>query len=89
VRVGAREYSFDPNAIAVEKAGEVRITLRNEGDLAHDLRVERGGRDIGGTPAFQGGERSVRLRLAPGSYRFFCSVGDHEQLGMKGSLRVR
>jgi plastocyanin len=89
VRVSAREYSFDPSAIAIEGDGNVRITLRNAGDLAHDLRIERGGHDLGGTPSFQGGERSARLRLGPGRYRFFCSVGDHEQLGMRGSLRVR
>jgi plastocyanin len=29
------------------------------------------------------------VKLATGSYTFFCSVGDHEQLGMKGTLRVR
>jgi plastocyanin len=89
VRVGGHEYAFDPQTITVEKAGELRITLRNDGSLAHDLRIRRGDRDIGGTPAFQGGQRTVRLRLARGRYRFLCTVGDHEKLGMVGTLRVR
>src|SRR4051794_3066346 len=89
LHVTAREYSFDPNAITVERAGELEITVENRGSLAHDLRVRRGGREIGGIPAFQDGRRSVHLRLARGRYRFLCTVGDHAKLGMTGRLRVR
>jgi plastocyanin len=89
LRVTADEYSFDPTAITVERAGALEITVANRGSLAHDLRVRRGGREIGGTPAFQGGQRRVRLRLTRGRYSFLCTVGDHAKLGMTGSLRVR
>jgi plastocyanin len=88
VRVAGREYSFDPGAVVVT-AGRVRIRFSNEGSLAHDLRVFRGGRDLGGVKPFQGGARSAELRLEPGSYRMVCTVGDHATLGMSASLRVR
>jgi plastocyanin len=89
LRVVAKEYSFDPATIVVQGPGTVRLTLRNEGSLAHDLKLMRDGRTVGGTAPFPGGEsRSARLRLEPGEYEFVCTVGDHEELGMKGELRV-
>src|SRR3954447_4000622 len=88
--VTAQEYSFDPNRIVVGGAGAVRIVLRNEGDLAHNIHLERDGEDVGGTPSFApGGSKSVRLDLRPGTYELLCTVGDHAQLGMKGALTVR
>jgi len=90
VTVTAHEYSFDPNRVAVGGAGAVRIALRNDGDLAHDIHLQRDGEDVGGTPSFPPGDtRSVRLRLQPGTYEMLCTVGDHAQLGMKGELKVR
>src|SRR3954447_9751718 len=88
VRVTGREYSFNPGSVVVT-AGTVRFRFVNEGSLAHDLRVFRGGRDLGGTRPFQGGARSAKVRLEPGSYRMVCTVGDHATLGMSASLRVR
>jgi plastocyanin len=87
--VTADEYSFDPDRITVAKPGELAVRVRNKGSLAHDLRIRHDGRDIGGTPAFQGGSRSFRIRLARGRYSFLCTVGDHAQLGMRGTIRVR
>jgi plastocyanin len=86
-RVVAHEYRFDPSGVVV--AGPVRLRLDNEGSLAHNLRVLEGDRDLGGTPTFQGGSRGATLKLAPGNYRMVCTVGDHAELGMKGTLRVR
>jgi plastocyanin len=65
------------------------MRFTNAGSLAHDLRVFRGDREVGGTPAFQGGSRTATLRLGPGDYRMVCTVGDHAQLGMRAVLRVR
>lgn len=91
--VVADEYSFDPETIVLTGAErgrvEVRLTLKNEGALAHDLRVERDGDDVGGTPIFQGGRtRSVQFPLEAGEYTTFCSVGNHRELGMDGKLTV-
>ena len=37
-----------------------------------------------------GGEsRSARLNLEHGNYEILCTVGDHAELGMTGTLRVR
>jgi plastocyanin len=90
VTVDAHEYSFDPDRLVLERPGGVTIRLRNEGDLAHNLRVLRDGDDVGGTPSFpSGGTRTAKLRLAPGRYEYVCTVGDHAELGMTGELEVK
>jgi plastocyanin len=90
VRVTGTEYSFTPDRVVVlGGGGRIRLRFANKGSLAHDLRLFRGDREVGGTPAFQGGSRSASLQLAPGNYRMVCTVGDHAQLGMRGLLRVR
>ena len=64
------EYSFDPSAIVVRGAGTLTVTLRNEGSLAHNLKVLRGDEEVGGTPSLPGGRtESARLNLEHGSYR--------------------
>ena len=89
VRVVAKEYSFDPSTIVMRGPGTLRLTLENEGSLAHNLKLMRDGQDVGGTPSFPGGEsRSARVRVARGSYEYVCTVGDHAELGMKGTLKV-
>jgi plastocyanin len=90
VRVVAEEYSFDPGSIVVSGAGTLTIRLRNEGSLAHNLKVRREGEQVGGTPSFPAGESgSARLNLEHGNYEILCTVGDHAELGMTGTLRVR
>jgi plastocyanin len=91
VTVVGKEYSFSPSDITVQGAGKVTIALKNEGSLAHDLHVLKDGDDLGGTPVFQGkGEtKSGTVELQPGSYEFVCTVGNHEDLGMRGKLEVK
>ena len=89
MRVVAKEYSFDPAMIVMRGPGTLRVTLANEGSLAHNLRLTRDGEELGGTPSFPAGEsRSARLRVERGSYEFICTVGDHAELGMRGTLKV-
>jgi plastocyanin len=92
VDVVGREYSFDPKNVVVRGAAgrPLEIRLKNEGSLAHNLKVSRGDQELGGTTTFQGGEtRSARLDLAAGSYRMVCTVGNHEELGMHGKIEIR
>ena len=90
IPVVADEYSFDPETIVVRRAGRLTFALENEGDLAHNLRVFDGDDEIGGTDSFPGGEtREATVDLEPGEYRLVCTVGNHEDLGMTGTLRVR
>lgn len=95
LKVKADEYSFDPGRVTVTGAAKtgavkLKIDLDNRGDLAHNLKVEKDGKEIGGTPTFQSGEtRSGSVELKPGRYTMVCTVGDHAARGMKGELEVR
>jgi plastocyanin len=90
VRISADEYRFDPDRVVVRGPGALRIVLRNDGSVAHDIRLRRGGKDVGGTPSFApGGSMAARVRLKPGKYELLCTVGDHAQLGMRGTLNVK
>jgi plastocyanin len=93
LHVTADEYRFDPGEVTVtgaRGATSIRLVVDNHGTLAHNLRVLEGDREIGGTATFSGAKpRTATLRLKPGVYRMVCTVGDHEQLGMAGTLRVR
>ena len=93
LRVVGNEYSFDPETVIYESGGsraEITISLDNRGALAHNLKVFAGGRELGGTPTFPGGrEESGTVELDPGEYRMVCTVGNHEELGMTGTLEVR
>ena len=93
IAFGADEYSFEPKDVIVNSGTKgssvVRFVLRNNGSLAHDLHVQRGGEDLGGTPVFAPGDtKSGQATLTPGKYEFICTVGDHAALGMKGTLTV-
>jgi plastocyanin len=90
LRVVATEYAFDPSTIELSGAGRLTVRLRNAGSLAHNLRLFRAGEEVDGTPTFPGGRtESVVLNLEHGEYRMVCTVGDHADLGMTGTLRVR
>jgi plastocyanin len=90
VRVVGREYRFDPSTVVIAGGpAQINVALENRGSLAHNLKLFRDGREIGGTPSFPGGEtRSGWIKLQLGSYRMVCTVGNHEDLGMVGTLDV-
>jgi plastocyanin len=89
--VSAKEYSFTPKTIVARAGGPHPLELTNDGAQAHDIQIRnKDGQSFGGTPVFGPNQsQSTILRLSPGEYEFFCSVGDHEQLGMKGTLTVK
>ena len=88
--VSATEFHLTLSRPSV-KAGVVEIELQNDGQDPHDLRVRR----VGGSHTFSislvqpGNRRTVAIHVKPGSYRLWCSVADHQQLGMQALLRVR
>ncbi len=84
------EYRFTPRSPAVNRG--VELSIRNDGQIAHDLTVEQIGssRKLAGTDSFLGGRsRKLKIDLALGRYKIVCTVPGHEQLGMAGTLTVK
>jgi plastocyanin len=87
VRILAKEYSFDPSTIIVPKPGRLRITLVNKGSLAHNLVLEG---KVPIVPTLRAGETKTTdgFGLECCEYEFVCTVGDHAELGMRGTIKV-
>lgn len=72
------------------KAGKVSIDFTNMSPEGHNVTVESAaGEQVGATPTFQGGAKTLSLSLKPGTYKFFCSVPGHRMAGMEGTLTVK
>jgi hypothetical protein len=71
-------------------AGPALVELVNMGEDEHDLRLRRvGGTRTYGLGKVPPGERALlSARLAPGTFRLWCSLPRHAERGMKAQLRV-
>lgn len=92
--VKAKEYVFSPNRVTIEsapaKGAAQRIELDNRGTLAHNIEILDGDNVVGRLRSFPAGEeRGLTVDLPPGDYRFICTVADHDEKGMKGTIKVR
>jgi plastocyanin len=84
--ITGQNYSFAPAAIAVKKGDTIKITFKNA-DGFHDLEIDEFNAE---TKRIKTGEEDVIIFVADkiGSFEFYCSVGIHRQIGMKGILTV-
>lgn len=92
--ITAREYVFTPNRITLRGANgkpvAQEISLRNQGELAHNIEISNGDRLVAKLRSFPAGQtRSLKAKLAPGTYDFVCTVADHDEKGMRGTLTLR
>ena len=74
------------SAPATAKAGEVEISLVNNGQAPHNVTIPQ----VSDTPIVEanaGEEQSAKVELEPGTYEYICSVPGHEG-SMNGELTV-
>ena len=85
--ISAKNFNFAPNTMTVKKGDRVRITLAN-GDGFHDLVIDEFGV---ATKKINTGMTEVVEFTADktGSFEYYCSVGSHRMMGMKGTLVVQ
>jgi plastocyanin len=87
--VDEKEYSVYPSYNPVG-SGRVEFHVTNFGMDAHDFSIrDRTGAVLSSKPLGPGENALVTVRLAPGRYTLFCSLSDHEALGMRARLTVR
>ena len=70
------------------RAGSIKLVFTNLSTLRHNVRIESGENELGGTKTIAKGSTSTMLKLKKGTYNFYCSVPGHEDAGMKGKLIV-
>ena len=90
VQVVAQEFRFALSRRTI-RAGHAIIELRNAGEDAHDLLLQRvGGRKVWAWPVTPAdGVVDREVVLSPGTYRLWCGLANHRALGMRATLVVR
>ncbi|HSJ50264.1 MAG TPA: multicopper oxidase domain-containing protein, partial [Actinomycetota bacterium] len=87
--VSLSEFAITPDAIQAPAGQELTFTVANDGSAPHDFSVDTGA-GIETTGEIQAGQSETLVvpALEPGSYRIFCTISGHADLGMDGELTV-
>ena len=85
--VDGSSYRFSPNILSVNKGDIVRINFVNS-EGKHDLEID--GYNMG-TKVIDGGQSDVLEFTADktGEFEYYCSIGEHRQMGMVGKIVVK
>ncbi len=84
--VTGQNFSFAPNTISVKKGDKVKITFKNANGN-HDFRIDEFGVNSGIIKA--GEQKTIEFTAdKAGTFEYYCSVGTHRAMGMKGTLKV-
>jgi plastocyanin len=86
--VDEREYSVVPTYHTVA-AGDLEFDPVNHGEDAHDFSIRNAGGQIASVALDSGETKVVNVNLPAGTYTLYCSLADHEALGMKATLTVQ
>ena len=83
------DFLIRPQRVRAEP-GRIAFEAVNRGALGHTLRVKRGDRELVAIDTLLPGARaSAAGTFERGDYDLVCTLGNHEELGMYGSLTVR
>jgi len=82
------QLKYDKSSLSA-KAGTVTIAFTNTAPLEHNLSIESASKSVVGTTPIFKGTKLLTLKLAAGTYKFFCSVPGHRAAGMEGTLTVQ
>jgi plastocyanin len=83
---GALAFTEDSASVP---AGEVTVEFDNPAATAHDVVIEdAGGEELIATDVISQDTTSASGELEPGEYTFYCSVDNHRDAGMEGTLTV-
>jgi plastocyanin len=87
--VALDDFLVRPQNVRAE-VGRLTVEVVNRGAIGHNLHIRKGRRDLLEVPTLLPGRRArASGRLARGGYKLVCTVGNHEELGMYGTLTVR
>lgn len=86
VTVEGSNFKFSPSTIKASKGDTVRLTFKSSGGI-HDLTVDEF--DVQTSQLGDGEEEEVEFVAGKtGTFEYYCSVGNHRNMGMVGKLVV-
>ena len=83
------EYKIRPAQFSLARPGVYEFDVRNVGKSEHALEVEGQGMEVETKPFGPGKSAKLKADLKPGTYKLYCPVANHEQLGMTAKLTIR
>ena len=84
--ISLKEFEIDAAEITAPAGTALTFNLSNTGQAAHDYTIDAGPQSEEVSP---GGSTTLDVpSLDPGKYRVFCSLPDHAEAGMEGTLTV-
>lgn len=85
--VNGSNFKFEPAVMTVNKGDKVKITFKNDGGF-HDFTLDEFGVQTKQIAA--GASETVEFTADKvGDFEYYCSVGNHRSMGMKGTLTVK
>lgn len=86
ITVDGTNFSFTPSTITVKQGDTVKITVKNTGGM-HDFAIDEF--NVKTKVISSGSSDEVQfVANKKGQFEYYCSVGQHRQMGMKGTLIV-
>jgi plastocyanin len=84
--VTGANFSFDPKTMTVKKGDKVKVVFKNAEGF-HDWNLDEFNAH---TKKIKANEEDTVEFVADktGTFEYYCSVGQHRQMGMKGTLTV-
>jgi plastocyanin len=89
VAITLDDYLIRPQTVRA-KAGRITFRVTNRGKIGHTFHVFLGQRDaLGIRTILPGHSATGSAEFKRGTYKMVCVLGNHEELGMYGTLVVR
>lgn len=83
------DYLLRPQNLRMPNNRRLTFTVTNRGRLGHTFRIRGASRNALVMTTIKPGEtRSREVRLKAGTYTMYCVLANHEELGMRGTLKV-
>jgi len=87
ISVEGGNYYFKPDEIRVKKGDTVKIILNSVDGVAHNFVID----ELNVTSQTISAGQTTQVEFIPektGIFEFYCNIGNHRQMGMKGTLIV-
>jgi plastocyanin len=86
ITVKGNDFKYDVKEIKAKKGEQLKVVFMNTAGF-HDFVIDELNVNSGKIAAGKSAELSIPTDK-PGTYEFYCSVGNHRAQGMKGTLII-
>lgn len=86
IEISGSNFKYAPNSVKVKEGDTVRIVFKNTGGF-HDFVIDE--LNVKTKQLADGASETVEFVASKkGTFKYYCSVGKHREMGMEGTLVV-